>query len=44
MNSPRILIVDDDENLRWVIETQLQEMGYTVAAAGDGAATVYPIS
>lgn len=43
MNSPRILIVDDDENLRWVIETQLQEMGYTVAAAGDGAAALEAI-
>jgi two-component system NtrC family response regulator len=37
MNPARILVVDDDENLRWVLQTQLEEMGYTVSTAGDGA-------
>jgi DNA-binding NtrC family response regulator len=36
MNSARILVVDDDENLRWVLETQLQDMGYSVSTAIDG--------
>ncbi|MCC6367138.1 MAG: sigma-54-dependent Fis family transcriptional regulator [Bryobacterales bacterium] len=43
MNASRILIVDDDENLRWVLQTQLQEMGYTAAAAGDGRAALEAI-
>jgi two-component system NtrC family response regulator len=30
-------VVDDDENLRWVVQTQLEEMGYAVDAAADGA-------
>jgi DNA-binding NtrC family response regulator len=32
----RILVVDDDENLRWVLKTQLEEFGYTVSEAPDG--------
>ena len=36
MNRPRILIVDDDENLRWVLQTQLEDMGYEAATAADG--------
>ena len=36
MNPPRILVVDDDNNLRWVIQTQLEQMGYAVATAADG--------
>ena len=32
----RILVVDDDENLRWVVKTQLEEFGYMVSEAGDG--------
>lgn len=31
-----ILIADDDENLRRVLEFQLQEAGYEVVVAGDG--------
>ena len=36
MNPARILVVDDDENLRWVLKTQLEEMGYSVSTAIDG--------
>lgn len=36
MNPPRILVVDDDENLRWVLQTQLEDMGYEAATAADG--------
>lgn len=36
MNAARILVVDDDENLRWVLKTQLEDMGYTVSAAANG--------
>ena len=36
MNSARILVVDDDENLRWVLQTQLEDMGYVVSTASDG--------
>jgi len=36
MNSGRILVVDDDENLRWIIKTQLEDLGYAVETAADG--------
>ena len=36
MNPARILVVDDDENLRWVLQTQLEDMGYAVSSAEDG--------
>ena len=36
MNPARILVVDDDENLRWVLKTQLEEMGYSVSTVIDG--------
>jgi two-component system NtrC family response regulator len=36
MNAARILVVDDDENLRWVLKTQLEDMGYAVSAAANG--------
>ena len=32
----RILLVDDDENLRWVLKTQLEDMGYVISEAADG--------
>ncbi|HWR53635.1 MAG TPA: sigma-54 dependent transcriptional regulator [Bryobacteraceae bacterium] len=35
MKRIRILVVDDDENLRWVVQTQLDEMGYAVDTATD---------
>lgn len=35
MSTARILLVDDDENLRWVLQTQLEQMGYNVSAAAD---------
>jgi two-component system NtrC family response regulator len=36
MSAARILVVDDDENLRWVLKTQLEDMGYSVSAAANG--------
>jgi two-component system NtrC family response regulator len=36
MMKTRILVVDDDDNLRWVVQTQLEDAGYEVATAGDG--------
>jgi two-component system NtrC family response regulator len=32
----RILVVDDDESLRWVTQAQLQQSGYDVSAAANG--------
>jgi CheY-like chemotaxis protein len=32
----RILVVDDDESLRWVTQAQLQQSGYEVNAEADG--------
>ncbi len=40
MSRQRILVVDDDDSLRWVLQTQLEEMGYNVAAAANGAAAL----
>ncbi|MCC7155457.1 MAG: sigma-54-dependent Fis family transcriptional regulator, partial [Bryobacterales bacterium] len=37
MRPARILVVDDDESLRWVLKTQLEDMGYSVRAAEDGS-------
>lgn len=36
MGKPRILIVDDEENLRRVTQLRLQQAGYEVATAPDG--------
>ncbi len=36
MNPPRILVVDDDDSLRWVLQTQLEQMGYSVTTAANG--------
>jgi two-component system NtrC family response regulator len=35
LSKKRILVVDDDESLRWVTQAQLQQNGYDVAAAAD---------
>lgn len=43
MSKKRILIVDDDESLRWVTQAQLQQSGYEVAAAEDGASALEQI-
>ena len=32
----RLLVVDDDESLRWVTKVQLEQSGYAVDAAADG--------
>jgi DNA-binding NtrC family response regulator len=37
MNSKRILVVDDDSSLRKVMKMQLEEAGYQVTLASDGA-------
>jgi two-component system NtrC family response regulator len=36
LSQNRILVVDDDESLRWVTAAQLRQAGYHVAAAADG--------
>jgi two-component system NtrC family response regulator len=43
MNPARILVVDDDDNLRWVVQTQLEQMGYSVTTAADGVAALEAI-
>ncbi len=43
MNPPRILVTDDDENLRWVLQTQLEQMGYAAVTAADGAGAIEAI-
>jgi two-component system NtrC family response regulator len=43
MNVPRILVVDDDDSLRWVLQTQLEQMGYAVATAAAGKAALAAI-
>ena len=40
MIKKRLLVVDDDESLRWVTQAQLQQSGYDVAAAADGNAAL----
>ncbi len=40
MRKTRILVVDDDDNLRWVVQTQLEDAGYEVATAPDGPAAL----
>ena len=35
MSSERILLVEDDENLRVILQLQLEKLGYTAAPAGD---------
>lgn len=36
MIKKRILVVDDDESLRWVTQAQLQQAGHQVSAAAEG--------
>ncbi|MCC7500135.1 MAG: sigma-54-dependent Fis family transcriptional regulator, partial [Bryobacterales bacterium] len=43
MNPVRILVVDDDQNLRWVLQTQLTDMGYAVSSVADGFEAVTAI-
>ena len=43
MSKKRILVVDDDESLRWVTQAQLQQCGYDVAAAADAASALEQI-
>jgi len=37
MSSKQILVVDDDSSLRSVMKMQLEEAGYQVSLAADGA-------
>ena len=37
MHRDRILVVDDDENMVYIIKDALQHEGYEVSTAGDGA-------
>jgi DNA-binding NtrC family response regulator len=43
LNKNRILVVDDDESLRWVTQAQLQQSGYEVNAAADGTGALESI-
>ncbi|HWB84435.1 MAG TPA: sigma-54 dependent transcriptional regulator [Bryobacteraceae bacterium] len=43
MSRKRILVVDDDESLRWVTQAQLQQSGFDVTAAADGNAALETI-
>ena len=43
MRKTRILVVDDDDNLRWVVQTQLEDAGYEAATAADGRAALAAI-
>ena len=36
MSRGHILVVDDDESLRRVMQVQLEDLGYNVATAADG--------
>src|SRR5690349_2133231 len=36
----RVLVVDDDENLRWITQTQLEDAGFAVTPAADGNAAL----
>lgn len=36
MNRPHILIVDDDENLRWITQAQLEDAGFRAETAESG--------
>jgi two-component system NtrC family response regulator len=40
LSKKRILVVDDDESLRWVTQAQLQQSGYDVAAAANAASAL----
>jgi DNA-binding NtrC family response regulator len=37
MNAPKVLVVDDEEHLRRVVQVQLQQIGYQVETAANGA-------
>jgi DNA-binding NtrC family response regulator len=43
LSKKRILVVDDDESLRWVTQAQLQQSGYDVAAAANAASALEQI-
>jgi DNA-binding response OmpR family regulator len=38
--SPRLLVVDDEEDVRWALQTILRRGGYGVATSGSGAETL----
>lgn len=36
MASPRVLVIDDEDNMRHMLKTMLEKSGYSVVCAGDG--------
>ena len=44
MRRTKVLVVDDDESLRWITQLQLEEAGYTVFAAPDAEKAMEVIS
>lgn len=44
MHRDRILVVDDDENMVYIIKDALQHEGYEVSTAGDGATGIQLVS
>jgi two-component system nitrogen regulation response regulator GlnG len=40
MTAARVLIADDEDSLRWVLEKQLRQAGYDVTAVRDGASAL----
>ncbi len=40
MTPPHVLIVDDEADMRWVLERLFRDTGFTVTTAGDGAAAL----
>jgi two-component system NtrC family response regulator len=44
MPGPRVLVVDDDDNLRRVIQVQLQQAGHTVSTAASGVQALEVLS
>jgi len=40
MTSANILIADDEDSLRWVLEKGLRQAGYEVTGVKDGAAAI----
>lgn len=44
MESPHILVVDDEEDIRWALENILQPTGFTITTAGSGSEALSKLS
>lgn len=44
MKKPLILVVDDDENIRWILKTQLEDLGYAASTAANGTEALAAIA